>query len=655
MGNEARGIQLLAEINGKLDYVLKSVGDGKQLGGVVGVDGEVETAPPDVDVFKMTTRLQTLVDPQELLEAIMDTMIYVSKAERGFLMLIEEGRKLRFKVGRAIDQQGLQTDNAKTSRSIIKQVITTGQPVLINDTKKQGVTSTSISGLQLRTELCVPMRFGTREAQAEGAAGPQVGGVIYLDSRMTRHELTQRELELVMVLADQATITIENSRLIERSEDSRVSVQQDQGQILKLKENITRLLEVGRAISSTLVLDDLFVLIVDKVLEVTRAERGYIMLLDDDNKPVFKIGRAAAPSGMKPLEETSFFFSRTITGRALNEGRSICLTDAMGSDSQDASVSIMQMELQSVMCVPLMEKGQTLGLIYVDSKASNKEFEQSDLELFEALSGQAAIALKNAMLYEAAKEKERIESELAIASGIQQDILPKEVPVVDGLDLFGYMKPAKEVSGDYYDFMPDVNRPGEAVTVCIGDVSGKGVPAGLVMVMARCFLKSLVDYYGPSKPRDMLVHLNSILVDEVKPGMFMTMLLIGWDKATGDLLYSSAGHEHIIFYRAATKEVEARQSGGAALGISQSSEKMIEENVLDLAVGDTAVLYTDGVTEAMDENEVEWEMENFLASVKKHGHLPAKEIVDGVLAEIAEHRGKAAQSDDITMVVVKRI
>ena len=91
------------------------------------------------------------------------------------------------------------------------------------------------------------------------------------------------------------------------------------------------------------------------------------------------------------------------------------------------------------------------------------------------------------------------------------------------------------------------------------------------------------------------------------------------------------------------------------MGISQSSEKMIEENVLDLAVGDTAVLYTDGVTEAMDENEVEWDMENFLAAVKKLGHLPAKEIVDGVLAEIAQHRGKAPQSDDITMVVVKRI
>jgi sigma-B regulation protein RsbU (phosphoserine phosphatase) len=149
--------------------------------------------------------------------------------------------------------------------------------------------------------------------------------------------------------------------------------------------------------------------------------------------------------------------------------------------------------------------------------------------------------------------------------------------------------------------------------------------------------------------------LNSILCDELKPGMFMTMLLIGWDSASGDLLYSSAGHEHIIFYRAGSQEVEARKSGGAPLGISLSSEKLIEENVLDLAPGDTAVLYTDGVTEAMDENDVEWEMDKFLAAVKKHGHRPAKDIVDAVLAEIAEHRGKAPQSDDITMVVVKRV
>ncbi len=653
MNGNRRGSQLLAEINSKLSHVIRNIGDVKGNGSAGAGDA---SGPVDVKAFQLATRLQTLIDPQELLEAILDTLIYVTGAERGFLMLVEEGRKLRFKVGRSIDQQKLHSENSRTSRSIIKQVITTGEPVLMNDTSEQG-GSTSVRQLDLQSILCVPLRFGRRHVEM-GADGSgvqeQVGGVVYMDSRRTRKEFGQAELALVRTLADQAAMAIENGRLIDQFRTHRERGEVDQGKITKLRENISRLLSVGRAISSTLIMDELFVLIVDNVLELTKAERGYLMLLDDDRKPVYKIGRAATKKGMIELEETKFFFSRTITSRALDEQRSICVTDAMGGDGGDASMSMMQMELQSVMCTPLREKGGTLGLLYVDSRATNREFEKSDIELFEALAGQAAIALRNAMLYEEAKEQERLKSELAIASQIQTDILPKITPEVEGLDVYGYFKPAKEVSGDYYDFLLDASKPGQALTVAIGDVSGKGVPAGLVMVMARCFLKSLVSHYGPTNPRETLAHLNSILCQELKPGMFMTLLLIGWDATTQSLRYSSAGHEHIIIHRQSTGQVEKRKSGGAPLGISESSTSLLKDNDLDLAPGDTAVLYTDGVTECMSEDEEEWGMDAFLETVGAHGHQSAKELVDVILGKLVAHRGRADPSDDVTMVVVKR-
>jgi serine phosphatase RsbU (regulator of sigma subunit) len=315
---------------------------------------------------------------------------------------------------------------------------------------------------------------------------------------------------------------------------------------------------------------------------------------------------------------------------------------------------MMQMDLHAVMVTPLIEKGNVLGLIYVDSKMSNHEFGDSDLELFEALAGQAAIGLKNALLYTQVATQQRIESEIAIAAQMQADLCPERVPAIQGIELVGYMEPAREVGGDYYDFVEDSQAPGSVLGMVVGDVSGKGLGAGIVAVMARCFLRSMMGAYGMEDPSQLLKYLNHTLTGELKPGKFMTMLLMYWNAEQGIFRYASAGHENLIVWRPSTRRAEAVTSGGSPLGISRTTGGPTNNVEVVLLPGDTIVTYTDGVTEAMNMQDEEYTLERLLALVNHFGGRSPAEIQAAILQDLAKHRGAREVTDDITMVLLRR-
>jgi serine phosphatase RsbU (regulator of sigma subunit) len=254
------------------------------------------------------------------------------------------------------------------------------------------------------------------------------------------------------------------------------------------------------------------------------------------------------------------------------------------------------------------------------------------------------------MLVAQVKDKARLESEIQIAAQMQQDMCPRVVPKVAGCDLAGTMVPAKEVGGDYYDYIEDQGL----LAIVVGDVSGKGLGSGIVAVMARSFLRSMVPAYGLESPSTLLQYLNMVLSKELKPGMFMTMLLLVWDPAKKVARYASAGHEHIVVWRAKTKAPESIKSGGTPLGISADKGGPTADAQLTLAPGDALVLYSDGVTEAMNEKNDEFEMPRLLESVKKNATKNAAGLVEAITNDVAAHVGKADQSDDITMVVLRR-
>lgn len=251
------------------------------------------------------------------------------------------------------------------------------------------------------------------------------------------------------------------------------------------------------------------------------------------------------------------------------------------------------------------------------------------------------------------KERRRMSSELDIASQIQKDVLPKEAPISPGLDIVAKTKSAAEVGGDSFDFLssPDGNQ----TFIYIGDVTGHGVPAGLVMVMVDTLIHSMI-FQGFLNSKDVLVNTNTLLTPRISARLFMTLVMMRWDAAQQKMYYTGAGHEHILIYRAKSEKVETSRAGGIALGMIPDNSKVIQEKEIQLEIGDSILLYTDGITEAKNTSGEMYGVERIAESLLKYGYLPSSEsIFDHVTQDFAQFAGEYIQADDITMIVIKYV
>lgn len=413
--------------------------------------------------------------------------------------------------------------------------------------------------------------------------------------------------------------------------------------------NLLVLQELYKALNSETDHDQLLELIMDTAIQLTGAERGFLILLKDDQL-VFRVARNIDYGLVKSPE---FQISNSVIRRVVKSGEPLLTSNAQ-QDLRDLK-SIAALELRSLLCVPLKVKSRTLGTLYLDSHAAGARFDEEALRLLTAFSDQAAIALENARLLQEAREKESILSELRVASRIQLALMPREDPDLPGYEVAGAMHPAREVGGDYYDYIWAPPGPGgrRAVYLAIGDVSGKGVGAGLVMVMARAVLRSLAG--RGAAPRDVLREGNRLLRQDLKPGMFMSLLLAWLDPAGDRLLLAGCGHERPLVWRARERRVERIEVGGLVLGVVPDLGPHIEEVPLRLEPGDQLLLYTDGVTEAMDPLRQMFGAPRLGRFMADQGHLPARGLVQALVEELQVHGAGAEQHDDITLIAVKRV
>ena len=330
----------------------------------------------------------------------------------------------------------------------------------------------------------------------------------------------------------------------------------------------------------------------------------------------------------------------------------ILARDAQQDSRFAATKTIIEQNIQSAMCLPLVgREGEVFGVIHIDSEGRSNAFRTEDLQFMTAIASQASLALENMRLVRRLATRQLQDQELKIASRLQMGLLPKSAPAVEGLDVCGMMVPARIVGGDYYDFIDDATH-GKAY-FCIGDVSGKGLPAGLVMVMARCFLRPVLSKM-PST-RMAVEHLNNLLHADLPIGTFMTFLLMCWDRGARSFSYTGAGHERILHYRAETRDVELVWTGGVGLGFAPTKDGMYEENTLSLAQGDVAVLFTDGLSEARNGAGEMLQIEGLVEIVKRHGHLGAEALQSAVMTDVQDFVGHQDQYDDMTLVVLKRV
>lgn len=251
---------------------------------------------------------------------------------------------------------------------------------------------------------------------------------------------------------------------------------------------------------------------------------------------------------------------------------------------------------------------------------------------------------------EARMYKERVTRELELAIQIQQQLVPKVIPKIDGLDLAAGLLPAEEIGGDIYDFlMLDENQ----MLFYLGDVTGHGVPAGIVSSIASAL------FFGYASQRDLkkiLIEVNRVLKHKTMPTMFMTLCLMHWDALLKQFSYASAGHEQIVHYRVESKDIELKPAGGVALGMLPDISKTLSVVSVDLKPGDHLVIYSDGIPECWKDGKENYGMERLKqASIKFANLSTAAEIKDAILTDVKTFAGNYKQMDDITIIVVKKL
>ena len=302
------------------------------------------------------------------------------------------------------------------------------------------------------------------------------------------------------------------------------------------------------------------------------------------------------------------------------------------------------------MIVPLVSQGELVGIINLGQRRSDQEYSSDDRRLLNDLAVQAAPAVRVAQLVRqqelAAVERERIETELRVARTIQQTLLPKEVPAIVGWEIAAHWQPAREVSGDFYDFLPfDDGRLG----VIIADVTDKGVPAALVMATTRTLLRAAAERLVA--PGDVLARANDVLCPDIPPKMFVTCLYAVLDPATGVVRYANAGHD-TPYLRRGAGGVEELRARGMPLGLLPGMP--YEEKEIVLNPGDTLLLYSDGLVEAHNTQRA---MLGFpqLRSLTE-GHAGGAALIPFLMDQLATFTGPNwEQEDDVTLLTVQRL
>lgn len=298
--------------------------------------------------------------------------------------------------------------------------------------------------------------------------------------------------------------------------------------------------------------------------------------------------------------------------------------------------------------IPMMAKGKLVGLLLFGLKHSGSHFAGKDLELLWAAANQAAISIENARLYKTEVEKQKIERDLDLARKIQQGLLPQCIPNMNGLDICGEMIPAMQVGGDYFDL---IQISESKLFVIVGDVSGKGLSASLYMTKLQTMVK--LSCMDNKSPKEILVDINRRIYEELDRNWFVTITLALFDMAEGKLTFCRAGHMPILV--ATNGTVHAYRTQGLGVGMEKGIifEKSLLEEEVNLKPGQIFAFFTDGVTEAMNEQSELFGDDKLNEILKNKSKYRSSEIVNEVWHSVQVFRGTAEMSDDMTLVVVK--
>jgi len=412
------------------------------------------------------------------------------------------------------------------------------------------------------------------------------------------------------------------SRLGRVSEQLKEQSFQENYKVVKLEA----LYDVGLAIASTLELEALYEEILLRAVSLLDARRGALYVLDGECYRLMRTIGGSAKSEVAPDEAEV---------EELAGG---------GQPVQDILPGASYLS-----AVPITVEREGYGLLVVADKESRHgvgPFLAEDYRALSMFAAQAAIALENAALHRQALEKERLERELELAAEIQRGILPASVPSLGSLEIVGWNRPTQQVGGDYYGFL----RLGDGrLGVAVADVTGKGMPAALLVSTLHSALHLLLDRVQLGA--ELLARLNEHIADSSAPNKFITLIVVEVDEESGQIGYLNAGHNPGLLVRA-NGTVEQLGPCGLPLGLLRDSTYRYER--IQMEPGDLLCLYSDGITECASPSDEEFGLDRLVASLVRHRARPLKAVLDAVEAEVAEFAEGLSPGDDQTVVLLRR-
>ena len=414
---------------------------------------------------------------------------------------------------------------------------------------------------------------------------------------------------------------------------------------------LTTLLDRLRGLGSSRVLDEVLVLVMDSAIDATGAERGFIMLANAKGELEFKIARAR---GKVTLSGGSFNTSQKIPQEVFATGHERIVADLREGDFAGQHLGPVALGIRHVLCTPLrvvryLEQSSSdieqrpIGVLYLDSREKGQLMSSAARSALEAVAGEAASAIESARLYREATEKARMERELQLAAEIQRALLPEALQSGPHFDVAASSIPCRSIGGDFFDYF---NLANGRFGFTLGDVAGKGPPAALLTAMIQGAFAAQVT--STESPAALMAHINRTLIRRAIQSRFVTVMY-GVLDADGRLTYSNAGHNPPILV--GRHGVQRLETGGLILGLFPHAT--YEEETLQLEDGDTLVVFSDGVTEALNGAGDEFGEERLLPCIDEHRGCPTDVLLDKILATVRTFAASAAQNDDVTALVLR--
>ncbi len=401
--------------------------------------------------------------------------------------------------------------------------------------------------------------------------------------------------------------------------------------------------DIATTINSTQPVEQIVDLIVKKCVKHLNVEQGAIMLLDekDKEKPLQTMIREQQSS----LDLLPYRFDAQLTGWMLKNQEPL-LVNNLKEDERFKDLVDKTTPIESFLSVPLRVKNKMMGVLTVFNKRSNEKFSSTDQKLLSIIASQSSQIIENARLLEEERNLRMMQEEMRVAKETQINLLPKEFPIINGYQIAAKTIPAKEVGGDYYDLIQiDDNR----FAFCLGDVSGKGMPAAMLMSNLQATLRSHT--VAKNLCKDIISVSNQLLYNSTEPTKFATLFYGIINLKSNDIVFCNAGHNNPLLFTDNQKIVELI-TGGIMLGCLPDSD--FEDEKISVKKNDVIVIYSDGISEAMNESEEEYGEERLTELISNHIEESPDKIIENILSDVEMFVGKASQWDDMTLMIIKR-